>query len=787
MRHKLQFLLVWATVVLLGVLYAGSASAFDEAVIGKAEQASLTFRASLQKIESEITLPAVTDQRMVELRDALEDIRSRAVSQASTLVDPIKEMGEQVAKLGPPPTDGRAESAEISAQRKLLNDIFARLQGAKTQLELVAVEAEQQAGRASSIQRGQFFQKIFEPSRSIFNPYLWIDAAKGITIFVERLTSLIGNWWNDIPATASASGLTLLPIIIGLILFAWWLVSRVLRERYKVLSANENFPDNLYRLWRIIRVTLGTLLLMLLIIGVIYSYLGNAGFLTTRINLVLDGLAAIVLQTVVNSVLIFRIAAPKQPQWRIVNLDETAASRFTILATACAALSAASAAFSNLADGIYLPVAYSIGQAALATTVMLILLALVILNFRNQSSLFPRKGNQIMYFSWAEKLRLPLWTLIAFAGVSLLFGYIALANFLVFKVFETAIVVTLLFIIHHASDAAVKSSLDPASAVGKFIRTFTRMGERGIERAGLLFRTSVDLLLAMLGFPILFLLWTVTWVDFRSMLNRAFFGFDIGNVTVSPWSILLVALILFGGIALTKLFVQWLNRRILSQTRIDKGVQDSLRKGTTYAGYIVAGGLALTAAGLDFSNLALIAGALGVGIGFGLQSIVNNFVSGLILLAERPVRVGDWVAVAAGEGLVKKINVRATEIETFDGCSIIVPNSNLITDVVRNWTHSDTMGRFTVTVGVSYDSDIDAVKALLFQITKAHPNVLTYPEPVVTLQKFGTYSLEFEIKATVADVFYGVFVASDIRIAILKAFKEKNIIIPLPTTVSVNQ
>ena len=231
----------------------------------------------------------------------------------------------------------------------------------------------------------------------------------------------------------------------------------------------------------------------------------------------------------------------------------------------------------------------------------------------------------------------------------------------------------------------------------------------------------------------------------------------------------------------------WLNRRILLETRIDKGVQDSIRKGATYAGYIIAAGFALTAAGLEFSNLAIVAGALGVGIGFGLQSIVNNFVSGLILLAERPIRVGDWVSIPAGEGLVKKINVRATEIETFDGCSIIVPNSNLITEPVKNWTHSDTMGRFTVNVSVAYDSDPEKVKELLLQLTKAHPNVLTYPEPVVLLQNFGAYSLDFAIKGTVGDIFYGIFVASDIRYSILHAFSEKGIVIPQPPVMSVSR
>jgi potassium-dependent mechanosensitive channel len=785
MSKLLQFLKVWCAVILAVGFLTCTASAFDEAIIGRAENASLAFRADLQRIETEITLPTVADQRLVDLRNALEDIRSKALTQSITLDSPIKEMAEQVSKLGPAPTEGQNESAEIAAQRKLLNDVFSRLQGAKTQLELVAVEAEQQAGRASSIQRGQFFQKIFESSRSILNPYLWSDAASGLTLFLQRITGLLGNWWNEIHGTASASGLVFLPIIIALILGFWWLIDRALHIHYRSLSNDTDFPNNTYRLWRVVRATIGTLIFMTIIVAIIYGYLGNAGFLTPRFNLILDGLSSIAMGTLVNGVLAFRLASPKQENWRLINIDDASASRFAILATICAALSAASDAFGKLADGIYLPVAYSIGQSALATSVMLLLLTLILLNFRNQRGLSQKMPNQASYFDWAETLRFPAWVLIVLATIALLFGYIALANFIVFKMFDTALVLIFLFLVHHMTDAAVRTGYDPNSTIGKFVRKTTGWGERTIESAGLILRTTVDVILAFVGLPLLFLLWTVTWIDFRALANKAFFGFDVGSVTISPQSILLVALVLFGGVALTKLFVSWLNKRVLLQTRVDKGVQDSIRKGTAYAGYIFAAGFALSAAGIDFSNFAIIAGALGVGIGFGLQSIVNNFVSGLILLAERPVRVGDWVAVAAGEGLVKKINVRATEIETFDGCSIIVPNSNLITEVVKNWTHSDTMGRFTVIVSVAYDSDIELVKALLFQITKAHPNVLTYPEPVVTLQKFGTYSVDFEIKGTVGDIFYGVFVASDIRISILKEFKEKNIVIPIPAAVSV--
>ena len=785
MGKALQLLKPWFALLFFVWVFAGPAAAFDEAVIGQAERSALAFRANLQAIDSELALSSITDQRLIDHRNTLEDIRIKALNQSGALNDPIKEISEQVAKLGPAPATGQTESVEIEAQRKLLNDVLNRLQGAKTQLELVGVEAEQQAGRASSIQRNQFFQKIFESSRSILNPYLWSDAGAGLTVFLQRLGALIGNWWTQIQDTASVSSLLMLPLTILLILAVWWFVNRVLRERYKARSLESDFPDNLDRLWRVVRATLGTLILLSILFAVTLSYLENAGFVTARFNLLLDGLAAIITGTLVNGVLAYRLAAPNHANWRLINLDDAAASRFAVLATVCAAMSGASDAFSNLADGIYLPVTYSIGQSALASCLMLVLLALLLLNFRNQSGLVEKTPNQIVYFRWTEALLTPIWLLVVLATIALLFGYVALANFIVFKLFDTALVVTFLFLIHYTIDAAVHTSFDPNSHLGKFLRRVSGLGERAIERAGLLFRTFVDIVLVFIGLPVLFLLWTVTWIDFRALANKAFFGFDVGSITVSPSSMLLVAFVLVSGIAVTKLFVGWLNRRILLETRIDKGVQDSVRKGATYAGYIIAGGFALTAAGLDFSNLAIVAGALGVGIGFGLQSIVNNFVSGLILLAERPIRVGDWVSIPAGEGLVKKINVRATEIETFDGCSIIVPNSNLITEPVKNWTHSDTMGRFTVNVSVAYDSDAEKVKELLQQLTKAHPNVLTYPEPVVTLQKFGTYSLDFEIKGTVGDIFYGVLVASDLRITILKAFNEKGIVIPQPSLVSV--
>jgi small-conductance mechanosensitive channel len=275
----------------------------------------------------------------------------------------------------------------------------------------------------------------------------------------------------------------------------------------------------------------------------------------------------------------------------------------------------------------------------------------------------------------------------------------------------------------------------------------------------------------------LLLLWTLNWVDMRGLINTLALGITIGDVTILPGTLAIMVAILIAGIIATKLFISWLDHRILADTRIKRGVQDSILTGTSYIGYLLAGVFALSAAGVDFSSLAIVAGALGLGIGLGLQSIINNFVSGVILLAERPIRVGDWVSLPEGEGIVRRINVRSTEIETFDSCSIILPNSALVTEPVKNWTHNDDMGRFSIDVVVDYDTDPDVMKKLLLETTRGHPKVLSHPAPTVLLTSFGKNGLEFVVRAFVADVLLGSQVSSDIRFSLLSQFREQGITI----------
>ncbi len=754
------------------------ALAFDAAVLGQAERSLEVFRTDLTRISQELRNPALAEQQLTDHRAALEALRIKALEQSTLLIGPIAEVNQQMATLGPAPAEGKTEPEAVAKTRAELLASRDRLQSVKSQLDVVTVEAEQQSGRVAALQRDQFFQRIFEGGRSILNPSLWLDTGLGGGVLIARLSTLFGNWWADTSSSAKPLGLLLIPAFVlgfgaGVSAIRRWFVGWT-----NSYAAANRTPDDIGRLWRIALSQISVQASIIILFLPIYLALFFSGYLTPRFELAIGAILATILGTFIHAIFARRVASPGLPAWRIVNLDENAASRFSLLVGLLAFVSISNQQLSKLADELFLPVAYSIGQSALAALVMLILLSLTLLVVHNQDGLKDMGGRRV-YFGWTSAFTPVIWVLIAIGFLALLLGYLALANFIAQQIFQTAILVAILFLLHHLADAAVAASFDPQSAFGRFHRRVSGLGERAIERMSLLFRIIVDVLLVMAGLPLLLLLWTVTWVDFGSLLNTAATGIRLGQITVSPWTIATVLLIFVGGTILTNLVIRWLDRRIFSETRVDRGVQDSIKKGASYAGYIAAAGFALAAAGLNFSNLAIIAGALGVGIGFGLQSIVNNFISGLILLAERPIRVGDWVVLDAGQGIVKRINVRSTEIETFDSCSIIVPNLMLITGVVKNWTHGDTIGQFLVTATVDLTCDAETVRKVMLDAAREHSKVMTFPEPSITLARMGPSGLDFELRGSVADVFEAGNVASDIRFALLSLFRQKGITIPL--------
>jgi len=359
-------------------------------------------------------------------------------------------------------------------------------------------------------------------------------------------------------------------------------------------------------------------------------------------------------------------------------------------------------------------------------------------------------------------------------------GYHNLARFLLSALLGTlAVLIVARFTYKLAADQLGRAVRPDAPAV-KRAREKLDLSEAQVDHfkvfvervAGIIFFLGATVGLAMI--------WGVRADQLKNALMAFQVKIPIGDEGLALFNLIAAVLIVFVFLKLSRTMGRLLSHRIFPRIEWDEGLENTITQLVRYVLVIIGLLIAADMVGFDLSNIAIVAGALGVGIGFGLQNVVNNFVSGIILLFERPLKEGDVIEIGGVWGEVSRIRIRSTIVRTFDRSELIVPNADLISNTVTNWTHSDRHVRLSLPVSVAYGTDVNMVKDLLLKMAETDKRVMLDPPPTVLFQEFGASSLDFELRMWIGAFEERLKVKSDMNFAIDTAFREHGIEIPFP-------
>jgi potassium-dependent mechanosensitive channel len=735
---------------------------------------------TLRLDEAEVTRLTEYANRVKGEASALKDAAAAQVAETRELLDSMGELAQ-----------GATESAEAAAQRKDLQERLARAEGWQRQAELVMARADQLIDRVAAKRIEMFARTVLKRGPSPLVPQAWLDAGRELGALVRLVGVSFGTWTHRL-FDGSDVGPAMLVVLAGLALGlgAGLAIRAYLARRFPrhagiapaarfelMMAAGASFVGHAAPL--------------------VFAVLG-AWAVWPPLEFFPNGAVMAIVYGIIIGLVVWLLCrwaieiafAPARPQWRAAPVGDSEAVQLAGRLGLVIALLGVHIAV----DRATAPLSVVENFSAVWNLLMSVGLAIAMIRVLDRR-LWAWPGAAAPAASAAgddesapSSARSDLtWRVLRHVAVAAMWvapllaavGYANLAEYVTVGIAETGIVLFAAAGAKLFSRAFVEAAFDPAHRLGRVIGRAFAVGSQGLRLTQFWLGLLLDFLIVVGAGLALLIVWGASREDMLVLGTRMVEGVRIGPVTVSITDVLLAMLVFTVVLGVTRYVQRVLDMRVFPGTQLDAGVRHSLRTSVGYVGLVIAAGLAISALGLNLSSLAIVAGALSVGIGFGLQNIVNNFVSGLILLVERPIKTGDWVEVGGSSGIVKRINVRSTELETFSRSTVLIPNSQLVSSAVVNWTHKDVSGRIEIPVKVSNVTDAASVRAILLDCAAKHPAVMKGPAaPGVLLKDFSGNSFEFELQVAVPRALEMAKVASDLRFAIDQAFRAKGIGMP---------
>ncbi|MEG3061165.1 MAG: DUF3772 domain-containing protein [Comamonas sp.] len=691
----------------------------------------------------------------------------------------LNDLNARLGELGTAPAPGTSEDADIKSQRQTLirdrNAVDAEIRLAR----LIVVDARQRSDALRTRERDQFQAQLTDRAPSPLGAAFWRELGQAWPDDSARLAPMVAEMQaaGARLATSEHRGAVLLALALALLAIT---VGDLLAERGLTRLAQRVLPGGRLRrsLLVIAIVAVNMAVVALALQGFLQTVKARADFgpLSSKlVALVDESVLYIVYVTSLGRALL----ANARPSWRLPPLSDALALRlrsFPWLVALVGVLVWAPTQVATISE-LSLPALRACqGITALALT-LLIAATLTRLRMPAQDSAEAPAPRPL----WVG-LGLGLVTL-SLLGVGLLvaIGYISVASLVATQLAWTGLVVISFYVLFQFAEDLSMALVSSRGEFGQRLQKNFGFAPATLDQAAVVLSALARVLLFLYMLIALGAQLGTRPDEVLQQTDRIRAGLTIGEFQIKPAAIFSALAVLVGGFVALRVFRNWLRERYLPTTTMEPGMQSSLSTLLNYVGIVLVVAAGMSALGIGINRIAWIASALSVGIGFGLQAIVQNFISGLILLAERPVKVGDWVVLGTTEGDIKRINVRATEIQLGDRSTVIVPNSEFITKTVRNMTLTATEGRVLIRLPLPLSTDAKRVRELMLAACRAHPGVLESPEPSLSLEGIENGSLIFQAIAYVASPRLASGVRSDLLFTILDDFKNAGLPLAVPT------